>query len=179
MISAHRGDIFVIEYLDEIEAELEITLACLSGETISAVCNTPLRWSLCTPQRRSQRCATHDLRGVQHIGEINCTPRNQNQNLHLTTITFKETIRRNTFRGEHIYHIRKDLKTFFWFAKKFFFISAVCNTPQRQLCDRKSLRNRNWIRKYLSLFIRGPDGFESWKKWRSKISWHTPFKTNI
>ena len=22
----------------------------------------------------------------------------------------------------------------------------------------------------------GLDGYESWKKWRSKISWHTPFK---
>ena len=27
----------------------------------------------------------------------------------------------------------------------------------------------------LIVFIRGPDGFESWKKWRWKISWHTPF----
>ena len=33
----------------------------------------------------------------------------------------------------------------------------------------------NRIRKYLSLFIRALDGFESWKKWRSKISWFTPF----
>ena len=40
---------------------------------------------------------------------------------------------------------------------------------------RISLRNRNRIWKYLSLFIKGLDGFESWKKWRSKISWHTPF----
>ena len=32
------------------------------------------------------------------------------------------------------------------------------------LCDWISWRNRNWIRKYLSLFIRGQDGFESWKK---------------
>ena len=28
---AHRGDDFVIEYLDKIETELENTLACLSG----------------------------------------------------------------------------------------------------------------------------------------------------
>ena len=28
---AHRGDNFVIEYLDEIETEFENTLACLSG----------------------------------------------------------------------------------------------------------------------------------------------------
>ena len=38
-----------------------------------------------------------------------------------------------------------------------------------------SRRNQNWIRKYFSLFIRGLDGFESWKKWRAKILWHTPF----
>ena len=37
------------------------------------------------------------------------------------------------------------------------------------------VRNRNRIRKYFRLFIRVPDGFESWKKWRSKISWHTHF----
>ena len=29
-----------------------------------------------------------------------------------------------------------------------------------------------------SQFIRGPNGVESWKKWRSKIPWHTPFKVN-
>ena len=31
------------------------------------------------------------------------------------------------------------------------------------------------IRKYFSLFISCPDGFESWQKSRCKISWHTPF----
>ena len=52
--------------------------------------------------------------------------------------------------------------------------------PQRQnnkqLSDQISWRNRNRIRKYFSLFIMGPDGFESWKKRKLKISWHTPFK---
>ena len=33
-----------------------------------------------------------------------------------------------------------------------------------ELCDQISRWNRNWIRKYFSLFIRGLDGFESWKK---------------
>ena len=28
---------------------------------------------------------------------------------------------------------------------------------------------------HFSLFIRGPDGVDSWKKWRSKISWHRLF----
>ena len=32
-------------------------------------------------------------------------------------VAFKGTIRRNPFRGEHIYHERKDLKTNFLFAK--------------------------------------------------------------
>ena len=64
--------------------------------------------------------------------------------------------------------------------------SVVCITPRSQTahrgvkierCDQISRRNRNRIQKYFSLLIRGPDGFESWKKnWRLKISWHTPFK---
>ena len=49
-------------------------------------------------------------------------------------------------------------------------------TPQGFLKIRISWRNQNRIRKYFNLFIRALDGFESWKKWRSKISWHTPFK---
>ena len=40
---------------------------------------------------------------------------------------------------------------------------------------RISWRNRNRIRNFFGLFIRDLDGFESWKKWRLKISWHTPF----
>ena len=47
--------------------------------------------------------------------------------------------------------------------------SVVCCTPLRQLCDRISQQNRNRIQKYFSLFIRSPDRFESWKKWRSNI----------
>ena len=35
-------------------------------------------------------------------------------------------------------------------------ISTVCNTMRRQLYDQISQRNRNRIRKYCSLFIRGP-----------------------
>ena len=69
-----------------------------TAEMISSVCNPPQRWF--------PRCATHrrdDIRGVQlrvHTAEINCTPRNQNRNLHLSVVAFKETIRRNPFRGE-------------------------------------------------------------------------------
>ena len=54
--------------------------------------------------------------------------------------------------------------------------SAVGCTPRSFFKIRISQRNLNGIRKYISLFIRGLDEFESWKKWMSKISWHTPFK---
>ena len=57
---------------------------------------------------------------------------------------------------------------------------AHCRVRLRSLIDtlgiflkiRISQRNQNRIRKYFSLFIRGPDGFESWKNWRLKISWN-------
>ena len=91
----------------------KVFLNFVSISPISAVCITPLRWSLYTPQRWSQRYATQrrdDLRGVQQTAEINCTPRKQNRILHLSRAAFKETIRRNPFQGEHIYHERKDLK---------------------------------------------------------------------
>ena len=55
-----------------------------------------------------------DLCGVQHIAEMYSAvwipPRTQNQILDLSVVDFKETIRRNPFRGEHICHERKDLK---------------------------------------------------------------------
>ena len=47
---------------------------------------------------------------VQNTAEINCTRRKQNRILHLSMVAFKETIRRNPFRGEHIDHERKYLK---------------------------------------------------------------------
>ena len=38
-------------------------------------------------------------------------------------VSFKETIRRNPYRGENIYNeIKKILRTFFWFAKNFFYL---------------------------------------------------------
>ena len=42
--------------------------------------------------------------------------------------------------------------------------SAVGCTPWSVLKIQISQQDRNWIRKYFSLFIRGPEGFESWKK---------------
>ena len=99
-----------------------------TAEIISAVCNIP-QWS-------SQGCATHrgdDLRGMQHTTEINCTPQNQNQNLHLSLVAFKETIRRNPFRGGHIYHERKDFKKFFLLAKNFLNLRSVLQTSKTTL----------------------------------------------
>ena len=52
-------------------------------------------------------------------------------------------------------------------------VSVVCNTPWRQLCDQISRRNRNRIRKYFSLLIRGPAGFESWKKEVANLMTHS------
>ena len=72
---------------------------------------------------------------VHHTAESNCTPWSQNRNLWESMVAIKGTIRRNPFRGE-------------------FF----------ELCEGISRRNRNRIRKYLTLFIRGPDGCESWEK---------------
>ena len=107
--------------------------SCLRGvqhtkEIISAVCYIP--------RKSSQRCATYRgrgdyLRDVQHTAEVNCTPRNQNRNLHLSMVAFKETIRRNHFRSEHIYHERKDLKK-----------NILICTQRRQVCVRISRRNR-------------------------------------
>ena len=42
--------------------------------------------------------------------------------------------------------------------------SAVWCTPWSFLTIRISWRNQNRIRKYFTLFIRGPDGIESWTK---------------
>ena len=47
-----------------------------------------------------------------------------------------------------------------WVLQTVEIVSAVCCTPQRQFCDRISRRNQNRIRKYFSLFIRGPDEFQ-------------------
>ena len=55
--------------------------------------------------------------------------------------------------------------------------SAVWCTPRSFLKIWISRQNRNRIKKYFSLFIKGLDGFESWKKFKLKILGHTPFNT--
>ena len=98
---------------------------------------------------QSQKC----LRSVPHTMEINCTLRNQNQNLYLSMVTFKETIRRNPCKSN-------TSTIYIQYHEENIFISA----PLRLLCDRifRRNRNRNRIRKYFILLIRAPDGFESW-----------------
>ena len=82
-----------------------------TAESSSAVCFLP--WS------QALRCASYrgvKLQGVHHTIESKCTPRtrSQNQNLYESLGAFKGTIRRNPFRGEQFYNIRKDLKKFFF-----------------------------------------------------------------
>ena len=80
----------------------------LTAESNSAVC--------IKPRSQALLCASHrgvKLCGVHHSAESNCTPQSQNQNLCESLVPFKGTIRRNPFRGSHIYHERKNLKDFF------------------------------------------------------------------
>ena len=124
MISAactHCGDYLSAHCQDDLSGVQH------TAEIVSAVCCTPLRsspWCMCNiPRRWSQRCATHrrdDLSSVEHTAETNCTPRSQNQNLHLSQVAFNGTIRRNPFRGENICHERKDKSIKCLFTKNTF-----------------------------------------------------------
>ena len=154
-----------------------------NSEMISSVCNIPGRISpQCASHRWDDLCTHHidDLSGVQYTAEINCTPRQQNRILHLCMVAFKETIMRNPSRGEHIYQTimkEKILSIKCWFIKK---------NVSSQWCA--AHRSDHFVIEYLGeietefentlacMFIRGPNGIESWTKWRSKILWHTPFK---
>ena len=66
------------------------------------------------PQSQTPRCASYPrvrFRSVHHTTESKCTPPSQNQNLYKSLGAFnKGTIRRNPFKGEQFYHVRKDLK---------------------------------------------------------------------
>ena len=100
------------------------------------------------------------LRSVHHTHESKCTPQSQNWNLYESRGAFKGTIRRNPFRCEQFYNVRKDL------SKNIFILTPRCDAHRGvkffkifKLCVRISRRNWNRIWIYLSLFIRGPDGF--------------------
>ena len=120
-----------------------------------------------SPRSQAPRCALHrrvKLRSVHHTAYSNSTPRSQNQYFCESLVAFKGTIRRNPFRGKHIYHDRKDFKKNFIFAMPKILTlrhHAHHEVEFFKFCYRISWRNRNQIRKYFSLFIRGPDGFES------------------
>ena len=70
---------------------------CDTAESDSTVC--------ILPQSQAPRCALHR--------RVKLTPPSQNQNLCMSLVAFKGTIRRNPFMGEHIYHERKDMWTIF------------------------------------------------------------------
>ena len=115
---------------------------------------------LCTHQR-------DDLRGVQHTAEINCTPRKQNRILYLSMVALLGV--NASIMKEKIWSI------ICWFITTNF-LSQLCAAHHGDHFVIEYLgRNQNRIQKYFSLFSRGPNGVESWIKWRSKISWHTPF----
>ena len=116
--ASHLGDDFCTQRHSGVQHTIE---------RISAVCSIP--------QKSSQRCATDcgdDLRGEQHTAEINCTPRKQNLILHLSMVAFKDTIRKKSFRGEHIYQERTDLKYSINvdLLRKCFDLSSVLHTTE-------------------------------------------------
>ena len=98
------------------------------------------------------------LRGVHHTAESNCTPRSQNLNLHLFQVAFKETY----IIKEQICSIKCGL--------------TKPNAWLRRVMHTKESKFSNLMIEYLSeietefkicfkdFFIRGLDGFESWKK---------------
>ena len=97
------------------------------------------------------------LRGVHHTAESNCTPRSQNLNLHLFQVAFKET-----------YIIKEQICSIKCGFTKPKILTPQCHAHQRvkifDLNDRISRRNRNRIQIFVKrFFIRGMDGFESWK----------------
>ena len=111
----------------------------------SAVCCRPRSLTLrCVADRGVfQQSLITWLRGVLQTAELDsavcCTPR---------SLTPRCVANRGVFQQSLITWLRR----------------AVCNTPRSFLKIRISWQNRNRIRKYFSLFIRGPDWFESWKK---------------
>ena len=116
-------------------------------EIIFAVCNIPRRLSpRCASHRGDDLSAHHrdDLIDVQHTTEIYCTLQNQNSNLHLSVVAFKETTRRNPSRGEHIYSITKEKiwRNFFYLPRKFFYQDHVLHTVETTLWSNISTKSK-------------------------------------
>ena len=95
-----------------------LTLRCASLRGVKLRSVHPIAESSDPNFSKTVRCTSHQgikFRNVHDKAESNCTRWSQNQNLWKSMVAFKGTIRRNLFRGEHIYHERQDLKTVFWF----------------------------------------------------------------
>ena len=146
-------------------------------ESDSALCITLRSQS---PQWASYRGVK--LCGVHHTFESKCTPQSQNRNLYESLGAFKGTIRRNPFRGEQFYHVRKDLKkTNFYLLRLKFWLLGVKHTAESN--------SSNFVIKYLGEIRTELENTLAWlsgarwvriiKKWRFKISWHTPFKKKV
>ena len=143
-----------------------------------------------TAKSQALRCASPSchgvrLRGVHPTTESNCTLRSQIRKFRWSLVAFKVLKGQS---GEILLGVNTSImkekigRTHFWFATPKFLTPlchAHCDVEFSELCDRISRRNWYRTRKYFSLFIRGPDRFELWKKWRLKILWHTPFKLYI
>ena len=136
----------------------------------------------CTPWSLTQRCDTH--RGVWLRGEPTPWSLTQRCDAHRGVrlgggMHTAEFFKKIWSLDSSVWYTRQSL-TPWWDAYRGAWLrvmhTAEWCTPQSFLKIRISWRNQNRIRKYFNLFIRALDGFESWKKWRSKISWHTPFK---
>ena len=112
---------------------------------------------------QSQKC----LRSVPHTMEINCILRNQNQNLYLSMVTFKETIRRNPCKSNtSTYSIMK--KIFLSPHRLDFFVIEYFD----------EIETETEFENTLSCWSGPQMGLNHDKNWRSEISWHTPFKTS-
>ena len=147
MCSPLKGFLLIVS-LKAITDKWRIRFCFRCVQLIFAVC--------CTPWRSSPRCVAHcwdclcgvyrdHLQGVMHTEEI------------ISAVCCTLQI----LSPPYVAHRRDDLCGMLHTAE---IISTVGCTQRRSLCDWMSRRNENLIRKYFRLFIRGPDGFESWKK---------------
>ena len=83
----------------------------------------------------------------------------------------------------HVNYLLQHCPTFF----VSFFKELACQnilTPRSVSLMKSNFSNLKFWKQifkqnYFSMFIRGPDGFDSWNKKDNKISWHCPFKLNL
>ena len=172
--ASHRG-VICSKFLRSQELIVSKRSMHHSAETISAVWIPPRRLSLWWASHHGV-----NLHSVHHttetISAVGISPRRQSAHrgvkieifswlwLLLKGQSWAILLGVNTEQWTHIHYSYHDEKIWIikcWFTKNFFWDSPVC-TLRNQLCDRISRRNQKIIRKHFSLFIRDPDGFESW-----------------